>query len=191
MKSNYRKLGKIISLVVITLLVVAGSFYFANELNSNDEALKWVQSLGYLGILGLSIIGGLNMIVPVPVAVFTPIFTEAGYSIYSVLTLLIIGTVIADIIGYGLGRFGRAATAQNPPQIIKTIENLIAKRPKLVVPIVTIYAAFAPLPNELILIPLGLAGFRFISLIPALIIGNIIHQLILVYGIDSIFNLIF
>lgn len=175
----------------MAVAIIIGAFYFANALESNDAALEMVQSFGYMGILLVAIIAGLNVFLPIPAAVFTPIFTEAGFSMFSVLTLLVIGTVIADLIGYGLGRFGRIATANNPPPFIKKIENFISKKPRLVVPLLTLYAAFAPLPNEIILIPLGLAGFRLFSLLPALIIGNIVHQLILVFGIDSVFNLIF
>ena len=191
MKKIRQNYLRIILVIALAVLLVALSFYFASELNSNEAAMEKIRSFGYLGILIVAIIGGLNVIIPIPAAVFTPIFTEAGFSIITVVLLLVIGTVIADLIGYSLGRFGRAATANDPPELIKKIETTIAKRPFLVVPITALYAAFAPLPNEILLIPLGLAGFRSLALIPALLIGNAIHQMILVFGVDTLFNWIF
>jgi len=188
---TYSHYGRYTLMFLVAVAIIVSSFYFADKLQSNEVALEIVQSYGHVGILTVAIIGGLNVIVPVPAGVFTPIFTEAGFSLITIISLLVLGTVIADLIGYGLGRFGRVITATNPPKLVVKIESFIARRPTLVIPVMTLYAAFAPLPNEILLIPLGFAGYRLTYLIPALIVGNIVHQLILVFGVDSIFNLIF
>jgi membrane protein DedA with SNARE-associated domain len=191
MKDTHLHLWRYVFGFIIASIIIVGTFYFANELQQNDQAREWVQSFGYLGVLAVAIVGGLNVLVPIPASVFTPIFTEAGFGFPAIISLLVIGTVIADLIGYTLGYFGRTVTSHKPPDIVIKIEDLIAKNPKLVIPVMTLWAAFAPLPNEILLIPLGLAGYRLTYLIPSLIVGNIIHQSIFVFGIDGMFNWIF
>ena len=63
----------------------------------------------------------------------------------------------------------------------KFFTELKQNRSKLIVPVIFLYAAFAPFPNEALLVPLGLAGIRFSTIIVPLILGNLINQSYLVY----------
>ena len=188
--SMKQKVAANLFVLVFFLLIVGLAFYLADLVRTDDSARALVESYGYLGILVTAIVGGLNFIVPVPAAAFTPVFLEAGYAWFTIILLLVIGTFMADTIGYLFGRAGRRMTGEKSKWIHK-IEELTKQKPKLVVPIVFLYSSFVPLPNELILMPLGLAGFRFLTLILPLIFGNIVHQSLIAFGFSSVFNLLF
>jgi len=53
------------------------------------------------------------------------------------------------------------------------------------------YFVLAPLPNEVILIPLAIIGYKYKKLIIPLIIGNVLHHTIMVFGYSTIFSWIF
>ena len=79
---------------------------------------------------------------------------------------------------------------QKHPKIFQFAQTIATDHKNWVLPVVLIYAAFAPLPNELILIPLAVAGVRFSHLLLPLIIGSLVHQLLFTYGATSIVSFI-
>jgi membrane protein YqaA with SNARE-associated domain len=54
-----------------------------------------------------------------------------------------------------------------------------------------LYAALVPFPNEAILIPLAISGIKFRYLVAPLLIGNMLHQAILIVGVDSLTRFVF
>ena len=182
-------LTKVVVLVAL-FFIVGFAFFLADVVRTDESARAIVESYGYIGILVTAIVAGLNFVVPVPAAAFTPVFLEAGFSWFTIIALLVIGTLLADTIGYFLGRAGRQIADEDAPWVNR-MESFIEKRPRLVVPVVFLYASFMPLPNELILIPLGLAGHRFVTLILPLLLGNVVHQTLVSLGFSSVFSLLF
>ncbi len=180
---------------VITLVVFVFTFslllYVAQSLSGSEQVQEVVSSFGYLGVLIMAVIAGLNAIVPVPAATFTPVFLAAGLSIPLIIITLTLGTVIADFTGFFLGRLSRDLIAEKHPKIFTFITEFRNNHAKWLLVVVGAYAAFAPLPNEVILIPLGLTGIRFTSLIIPLLIGNAVNQLLLVYGVIGLTSVLF
>lgn len=180
---------------VITLVIFVFTFtlflYIAQYLSGSAQVQETVGAFGYLGVLIIAVIAGLNAIVPLPAATFTPIFLSAGLTIPLIIITLTLGTVIADFTGFFLGRLSRDLIQEKHPKIFAFITEFRDTHSKWVVVVVAGYAAFAPLPNEVILIPLGLTGIRFTSLILPLLIGNAVNQLLLVYGVLGLANALF
>lgn len=173
--------------LVITLVVFVFAFtlllFIAQSLSESSQAQAVVAQFGYLGVVFLGVITGLNAIVPVPAATLTPVFIAAGLTVPLIIAALAVGTLIADFTSFFLGRLSRELILDKHPKIFAFITEFQAKHSRWTFLLVTLYAAFAPLPNEIILIPLGLTGVRFVSLIIPLIIGNIIYQVLLVYSV--------
>ena len=71
-------------------------------------------------------------------------------------------------------------------KIYHAIQKWCEGRPYVTQAIVFVYASIVPLPNELLLIPLGALGVKLRSLILAFVAGNIIHVTILAYGLTSL-----
>lgn len=167
------------------------ALYFAQMLTENGTVVSLVERFGYLGVLVTAIIAGLNTFVPLPAATLTPIFVEAGLALPILIFVLAVGTLIADGVGFALGHVSREIIRTKHPKIFDFFTNVQEKHSKWITPVVILYASFVPFPNEAILIPLALAGAKFRYLLLPLIIGNIVHQMILVFGVDAITNAFF
>ena len=175
------------ALGALVIMVIFGvALYLAQQLSENSTVVTLVETFGYFGVLLTGIVAGLNTFVPLPAATFTPVFLNAGLNVTLIIVVLAIGTLIADAIGFALGYVGREMVETKYPKLFNFFTELARERTKLIIPIVVLYAAFVPFPNEAILIPLALAGVRFKLLLIPLIIGNIIHQTWLVLGISNI-----
>lgn len=165
------------------------ALYFSQQLSESTAIVSLVEKFGYFGVLFTGIVAGLNTFVPLPAATFTPIFINAGLSIPLIVLVLAIGTLIADSLGFALGHVSRELIKRKYPKIFGFFTKLQQEHTALIIPVVILYASFVPFPNEAILIPLALAGAKLRTLLVPLIIGNIIHQLILVYGVKNILAL--
>ena len=180
---------------VITLVVFVLAFcvllFISQSLSESDQVQRLTAEFGYVGVMIIAVIAGLNAIVPIPAATFTPVFVAAGLSVPLIIIALTAGTLIADFTGFFLGRVSRDLMQSKHPKLCAFFTEFQGKHRKWLFPLVTLYAAFAPLPNEVILIPLGLTGIKFKSLIIPLILGNLLNQLILVYGIISVTKFFF
>lgn len=178
-----------VGLFVAALFVLA--LFIADHI-ANDEAVRGlVEQYGYIGILVASFIAGFNLVVPVPAAVFAPIFIAAGYPLWLITILIVIGTTLADFLGYAIGYAGRDYVEAKWPKIVALLTNIIEKHRKWLVPFVFFYAMLSPIPNEAILIPLALLGVRLRTVILPFVLGGLIHHGILVYGAQGIFETFF
>lgn len=178
-------------LLVFILIVFIGALFFADWITSNSAAQDLVEQFGYLGILVIAFITGLNLIIPVPAAAFVPIFTAAGYSLPEIIITVVIGTTIADSVGYLIGMYGRRHVLQKYPRLIATLHTIKEKHRQWMLPFVFVYAALSPIPNEALMIPLALMGFKYRVLIIPFILGTIVNQTILAYGAQNIFEVFF
>lgn len=168
--------------------IFVGAIFLAQVLGRDPGVQAAVANAGYVGVVVTAIIGGLNVVIPIPPASFTPLFVASGLSLPFIVLALAIGTLIADFIGYALGHVSRVTIEDRYPKVYAYFSRYSESTPLLVYPLVLLYAAFVPFPNEAILIPLAVAGFRFSALLIPLLIGNLIHQVTLVYGITFFFG---
>ena len=176
--------------VLITAIWIA-SLYLADYVANNDMAQNLVSQFGYLGILIIAIVSGINVLIPVPAAAFVPVFTAAGLWLPLIILMLVIGTTIADLIGYWIGRWSKEFVEEHYPQSYRRMKVLDERHHSLVLPMVFLYAALIPFPNEAMLIPLALIGFRFKTLLIPLVLGNVVNQTALAFGANNIFTLLF
>ena len=171
--------------------ITTGAFFLASHLTESGSLGQFVAGSGIFGAIAIAFVSGLNFVVPVPPATFAPIFIESGVNPYLVVIGFVIGTTIADSIGYLLGWVGRGSAETNHPKLAKRLHEFMTQHTHLVLPLAFIYFAVAPLPNEIILIPLALSGYRYRDLLIPMIAGTIIHHPILVFGYQSVFNYLF
>ncbi|MFM2423864.1 MAG: hypothetical protein RLZZ70_251 [Candidatus Parcubacteria bacterium] len=185
---------QILSGVVLLLILttVALTAFFLAEYTLNNPAMQaWIVSFGYIGITLFATVTGLNVIVPIPAVAFTPVFTAAGLMLPGIIIALTLGTLLADFIGYIFGRVSRTTIAAKYPKLLARLEHLHANHRHWIVPVTFLYAAFAPIPNEALVIPLALLGVSWRSLLLPLLFGNLINQAIYAYSFQNIFRLFF
>jgi membrane protein YqaA with SNARE-associated domain len=182
---------KIFISAVIALIAITGSFFLAAYVRDSSVAQALVSQFGYIGVLMLAVVAGLNAFIPIPAATFTAVFTAAGLQLPIIVLMLVLGTLIADFTGYIFGRWGRELVTKKYPKTYRMITTITVTHRRWLPLFITGYAAFIPLPNETIVIPLAISGIRFETMLIPLLIGNAINQTALAYGIHNIFSWLF
>lgn len=171
--------------------ISVSAFFLASNLENNIAFRNFVESAGIFGVILVAFICGLDAFVPIPPATFAPLFLEAGFSHTLVIFGFVVGTLMADSVGYLLGWYGRDYTHSSFPRLTKKLHEFLKQHSHLVQPVIWLYAALAPLPNEILLIPLALSGYSYKKLILPLIIGSIFHHSVMVFGYQNLFKLFF
>jgi membrane protein DedA with SNARE-associated domain len=189
-KRKKQVLSGVVLLLILTA-VASLALFSAEYLLNNPDLQAQVASFGYLGVLVIAVIAGLNVILPIPAVAFTPIFTAAGLSLVGIILALTVGTLIADFIGYVFGRLSRETLATKYPAFVRRLENIHNYHRRWLLPIIFLYAAFMPVPNEALVIPLALLGVPWRIMMIPLFLGNLVNQSIYAYGMYTAFRLLF
>lgn len=172
-----------------TLLVVLFLIVQLNRFAIGSDALQeWAARFGYIGIFVASMVSGFNILVPIPVAAFYPFFLDAGFSSFPLLLVISLGMLIGDMAGYLIGHTSRELLKEKKKEnkIVTWLNRIHAVHPFAVMVALFIYAAFVPLPNELIVIPMAFMGYKLRYMAIALFFGNILFNTLVAIGIRSI-----
>ena len=179
--------GRTLALRVAAVVAVVALVVWVNEAAAeNVRVLEVVRRFGYPGLLAVSAVSGFNVVVPIPIIAFFPFLMEAG--LHPVLSVLIIGTgmTIGDMVGYLLGRAGRKIVEK--PHWMARLERVRERHRFAPYILLFFYAAFAPVPNELIVIPLALIGCRWYGVLGAALGGNLIFNSLAAAGFQGVFD---
>jgi membrane protein YqaA with SNARE-associated domain len=177
------------SVAIVGIFVAAVAL--AQWLSTSAEAVSLTERFGYAGLLVVGIVTGLNFIIPIPAATFSALYSAAGLALPGIILALALGTLIADMIGFWVGTKLRRLVDESYPTISHFAHQAAARRYHILFVFVMLYAALVPFPNEAILIPLAVAGIKLKYLLLPLIIGNMLHQTILLLGIDTLTRFLF
>ena len=170
--------------------ILSLAFWLALTISSSSIIGDIVFEYGYVGIFIVSVISGFNVVVPVPVVSFVPLFLEVGLNFWIVIATMVAGLTLADLLGYVIGRSGRElAFSSHHKKIFKRLDNMKSKH--YFAPIIALffYASLVPFPNEILVIPLGFLGYRFIHVFVPLFLGNIIFTIFTSFGVINLFKL--
>jgi len=136
-----------------------------------------VNSYGYLGAFIICIIGNISIILPVP-------FALVVYAFGSTLNPLILGIVagvgstIGEMSAYLIGRGGRKVIEDRYGNRLDAVRKLIERHGMMVI----ILVALLPIPDDLLLIPLGMMKYPAKKLLAAMLIGKTGMCLFLAYA---------
>ena len=172
--------------------VLTVAYWLARLAQSSEAVRMTVASYGYIGIFIVSFISGLNLVVPIPAVAFLPVFIEAGFSFVLSAAVMAAGMTVADSVAYGFGVLGRkaySAAKGNGPAVrrIMSFRKHHKHGPLLAL---FVYASVAPLPNELLVIPMGVLGYRLRVIMPIVFVGNVIFNYLYASGIVRLFDLV-
>ena len=189
MITSRRATAKIALQAAVLTAIIAGAFWLGSIAEENTFIQSVVARYGYAGAFFLSVFSGFNFIAPFPAVSFLPLFTASGLNIIAVLAIMSAGMTIADTIAYLIGRVGRHIAASTLEERIRErLDRIRVRHTWGPIALLFLFAAFMPLPNELIVIPLGFLGYRLWSLVPVLLAGNITFNTIAALGIINIAN---
>ncbi len=176
-------------LFFIVLVLLYAIVQITTFVSSNTAAQTLVSDWGYLGVLIISFIAGINALVPIPAGTFVPIFTEAGLYLPLIVVVLVIGTTLADLLAFSIGFFGKKVAENNyPDKFVRCIHWLEQQNEQKIIGVVFLYASFSPFANEILLVPLALMGIKLRTIIAPLLLGTVVYQTLFAYGIDNLFT---
>lgn len=177
-----------LSLVVTIFIIATGlAFWLSRTVESNPDLQSAMTSWSYAGSYLVALVLGLSAFLPVPAGTFAPAFIEAGLIPWVLIISMAIGTLTADSIGYLFGHLSRDTIKNKYPKLITTLEKYEGHI--TLIPIIILYTALAPFPNEILVIACALIGIKWRFLLIPVLLGNILHHTIFSFGFYNLFQL--
>lgn len=157
------------------------------------DFLSWgnylIQTLGYLGLLIVGLIGSATIFLPLPIAVLVFIF---GGILNPLLVAFFsaLGCAFGELTGYGLGRGGNKVLKKKYERVLKIGERWFEKGKGF---FCIFFFAATPLPFDIVGLLGGMFNYSIKKFILASFLGKLIMNLILAfggfYGINWILNI--
>lgn len=146
-----------------------------------DSASDWAVRYGYLGLFVFAFIGGTSTFLPLPYIFVT--FTLAGLGLNPLFLGLAAGTGVAlgDSVSYLLGRAGHHILKPKYENKLNRFFQWLERHPRLTPVAIFSYGAFVPLPNDILIIPLGLARYNYFKAIIPAWLGNVFFNVYIAY----------
>ena len=185
------KITKLTITLAAFLIIVVMAFWLGKTAGENEQIQQFILRFGYLGIFLASLLSGINIIVPVPAVSFVPAFVQAGHNIWLTMGLIAIGVTLGDSIGYLIGAMGREIILIKSAGRVDTLEKLRQRYHWAPLVLLLLFAAFIPFPNEVLVIPLAIMGYKWLQLAPILFLGNTAFTIAAGYGFVNLFGAIF
>ncbi|RJQ36182.1 hypothetical protein C4552_04470 [Candidatus Parcubacteria bacterium] len=179
-------IGKIAFQAVVLMAIVGTALWLGQIAENNTLIQSLVSRYGYAGAFFISVFSGFNFIAPFPAVSFFPLLVASGLNPVAVLAIMTVGMTIADSIAYLAGRIGRHIAGALEERIRERLDRIRLRRHWEPIALLFLFAAFVPLPNELIVIPLGFIGYRLWSLVPVLLLGNATFNTLAAFGIINL-----
>ncbi len=98
---------------------------------------------------------------------------------------------MADSVAFFIAKFGgNIITEPKEKGLLARLMKLKEKYDATPLIVLFFWSIFAPLPNEVILIPMGVMNYRVRYILPIILVGNFIFNLGTGLGLISLFQLI-
>jgi membrane protein YqaA with SNARE-associated domain len=181
------RIGLRLAVVAAVLaLAVWANLYAADH----DLVREATRRYGYVGILAAAAVSGFNLVVPVPIIAFFPFFMEVGLAPVPTVLVIAAGMTAGDLVGYLVGRTARDVVRPTEGGVVRRLEALRDRHPRLPLLVMFLYAAFAPAPNEIVVIPLAFLRYPVAGIFAAVLAGNLIFNALVAAGVIHIFGLL-
>ena len=181
-----RRIGLQLTAVVALLALIVWANVYASE---HDLVREAARGLGYPGIFAAAAISGFNLVVPVPVIAFFPFFMEVGLDPVMTVVVIAIGMTAGDLVGYLVGRAARDMVRPKDGGVIRRLESLRERHPYLPLAAMFLYASFAPIPNEVLVLPLAFLRYPVGGILVAVLAGNMIFNGLIALGVFHFFEI--
>lgn len=188
--SQNKRLKQFLKVSLVVTVVLLG-WWFSFRLKENEQIIELVRSYGYVGIFIVAIVSGFNLVIPIPAISFLPIFIASDLNLPLVFLTISVGVTIADTAAYYIGHIGRAVASGEVVKTIKRLEKWRERNPAMPFVVLFLFCTFVPLPNEMLVLPMGFLGYRLAYIIPIVFTGNFIFNLWYGYGLVNVLNTIF
>jgi len=188
---NFKKKPERIIFYTIIIILSIGLVLLLEELVSKSAfAQSLFESYGYYGIFFASIISGFNVIVPVPIITFMPVFVAGGLDPIISIIIISIGMTLGDSLGLLIGNIGGHLMSKEAEAFYKRINILHEKYHIGPLVFLFFYILLVPFPNEFVVVPLGFLGYKLRTIFPVVLLGNIFFNILVYAGILQAFSIL-
>jgi|SRR3989344_8198917 len=177
--------------LVIVAVIFTVAFWLGDYVTGHEAFRQRILDWGYWGAFIFSALSGFNLLVPIPAISFLPAMLEAGLNFWAAIAVITLGMSLGDSAGFLIGKLGRQIEVFRSQKIMAKLEIWRERHYAIPVAAAFVWAAAVPLPNEIIVIPVALMGYKFRHLILAVILGNLIFNTYTAYGIINLFEALF
>jgi uncharacterized membrane protein YdjX (TVP38/TMEM64 family) len=153
------------------------------------DVWSWMEGLigtyGYFGAMMIAIVGNLTIFIPVPFAVFIYAF---GAILDPILLGLVtgVGSTIGEFSSYLVGRGGRKLIEDKYGRRLESARALVER---FGMPAIFLFALL-PMPDDLILIPMGMMRYSVRKAFAAMFLGKLGMGLVIAYAGRYSFGLV-
>lgn len=172
----------------VVAAVIAAGIMLGRVALHNTVVQGLVAHYGYGGVFAVAVASGFNVLVPVPAFAFVPLFIASGLDFAPTVALIVAGVTLADMVGFFLGRAGRDIDGVRHAKAVRRLEKFRERHRVMPLVFMALYGAFAPLPNQVIAVPLGLMGYAAYEVFVPILFGNIVFNTMAAAGVQFLFT---
>lgn len=137
----------------------------------------------YIALFFLAFLGGISIFFPFPYYIVVFMFGAAGLNPFLLGICAGFGVILGDTTSYFIGYTGREIVPDKFNKYFSKFYLWVNKKPLWVMSIVLfLYGAFVPFPNDAVIIPLGIARYKYWRAIIPLAIGNIVFSTLIAFA---------
>jgi len=179
----------------IIIVVVTIICFIYRDVGALLDVSNWfdIDALGtanyWMAIGIVSILCFIGAIIPIPVPYMIPValfsaawvasnIYTAGIFITGIVFFSAISNTIGDILDYYIGRGAEYVLSQDDPELQNRWAKVILKKPKLIPGVILIFG-ISPLPESLLMVPLGMVKYDVKKTFIWMFLGKIIMMLIM------------
>jgi len=186
-EENWIHLVRIFLILFVIVLAIWASWI----IRDNEFVSGLINKFGYAGIFLVAVVSGFNLVVPIPTVSFFPVFLASGLNSFVLIMVISGGMALADFVGFLLGKTGRrialSALERRVVNKFEKVKERLNWSPTLAL---FLFSSFVPLPNEIVVVPMGFLGYKPISIFPPLFFGHMIFNSLYAFGAVNIIRLI-
>jgi len=140
------------------------------------------ESLGYLGLLGLSFFGSVIIFLPVPfVILLATMSLDPEFSPHLLALVSAAGATAGKMIVFYGSYYGRRILKDETKRRMRPLQKLVSRYGWPA----TFIAASTPIPDDIVYIPLGLSKYNPLLFLSATFAGKIVLSEIVVWGAQA------
>lgn len=141
-----------------------------------------VAQLGLAGVFLVSLLGSASIIFPIPYQIVILLFSViTEINPLFIVTSAALGSTVGEVVGYFLGYTVKGIVKEETRRKFDYAFKVLSRYRKTWFLIVFIFA-LTPLPDDLLIIPLGILRFNFFTVFIPCLLGKLVMFSILVYG---------
>lgn len=180
-KAEFGVIILIIALLVLGLAITTVPFVATIYARLTDSWTKLAVEYGYFGAFAAALIGSTSVTVFFPYTIIVFFLATQGLNPFYLGLLMGLGAGFGQMVGYGIGRWGSNWFHRRKPETYDAMERILHERPGMITFFLIVFGS-TPLPDDLILIPLGMLRYPWWKAWLPSTVGKIVAGMLVTYS---------